>query len=79
MPWEERPQKNVYLASHHLGFPGTGSRLVFYNLDKLSNGDSIVLKDSLGIPYEYQLLRHLYGRVCKGSEQSGSVQGFQAY
>ena len=55
MPWEQRPQKNVYLAGHRLGFPGTGSRLVFYNLDKLSNGDSIVLKDSLGAPYEYRV------------------------
>ena len=55
MPWEERAQKNVYLAGHRLGFPGTGSRLVFYNLDKLSNGDSIVLKDSLGAPYEYRV------------------------
>jgi sortase A len=56
MPWDEqRPQKNVYLAGHRLGFPGTGSRLVFYNLDKLSNGDLIVLKDSLGAPYEYRV------------------------
>jgi sortase A len=55
MPWEERAQKNVYLAGHRLGFPGTGSRLVFYNLDKLSNGDSIVLKDSLGTSYEYRV------------------------
>jgi LPXTG-site transpeptidase (sortase) family protein len=30
-------------------------RLVFYNLDELTNGDSIVLKDSLGIPYEYRV------------------------
>ncbi len=55
MPWEERAQKNVYLAGHRLGFPGTGSRLVFYNLDKLSNGDSIILEDSLGAPYEYRV------------------------
>ena len=56
MPWdEERAQKNVYLAGHRLGFPGTGSRLVFYNLDELSNGDLIVLKDSLGVPYEYRV------------------------
>ena len=39
MPWEERQQKNVYLAGHRLGYPGTGSRLVFYNLDRLSGGD----------------------------------------
>jgi sortase A len=55
MPWEERPQKNVYLAGHRLGWPGTGSRLVFYNLDKLEKGDTVVLKDSLGEPYEYRV------------------------
>jgi sortase A len=55
MPWEERQQKNVYLAGHRLGWPGTGSRLVFYNLDKLKVGDAIVLRDSLGEPYEYRV------------------------
>ena len=55
MPWEEREQKNVYLAGHRLGWPGTGSRLVFYNLDKLKKGDAIVLEDSLGEPYEYRV------------------------
>jgi sortase A len=55
MPWEERDQKNVYLAGHRLGWPGTGSRLVFYNLDTLKKGDSIVLEDSLGEPYEYRV------------------------
>jgi sortase A len=53
MPWEERAQKNVYLAGHRLGFPNTGSRLVFYNLDKLSNGDTVILKDHSGTVYEY--------------------------
>ncbi len=55
MPWEEREQKNVYLAGHRLGFPNTGSRLVFYNLDKLKEGDAIVLEDSLGEAYEYRV------------------------
>jgi sortase A len=55
MPWEERQQKNVYLAGHRLGWPGTGSRLVFYNLDKLKKGDTVVLKDSLGNPYQYRV------------------------
>jgi sortase A len=55
MPWEERDQKNVYLAGHRLGWEGTGSRLVFYNLDKLREGDTIVLEDSLGEPYEYRV------------------------
>ena len=55
MPWDERNQKNVYLAGHRLGFPNTGSRLVFYNLDKLKEGDTVVLEDSLGEPYEYRV------------------------
>ncbi len=55
MPWDERPQKNVYLAGHRLGWPGTKSRLVFYNLDKLRRGDPIMLRDSLGNPYEYRV------------------------
>ncbi len=55
MPWEEREQKNVYLAGHRLGWPGTGSRLVFYNLDKLKKGDTVTLRDSLGNPYEYRV------------------------
>jgi sortase A len=55
MPWEEREQKNVYLAGHRLGWEGTGSRLVFYNLDKLKAGDTVVLEDSLGEPYEYRV------------------------
>jgi LPXTG-site transpeptidase (sortase) family protein len=55
MPWEERQQKNVYLAGHRLGWPGTGSRLVFYNLDKLKEGDWVVLKDSLGTAYNYRV------------------------
>ena len=55
MSWEEREQKNVYLAGHRLGFEGTGSRLVFYNLDKLKKDDPIVLTDSSGKTYEYRV------------------------
>ncbi len=55
MPWEARDQKNVYVAGHRLGFPNTGSRLVFYNLDKLKGGDAVILRDSLGSPYEYRV------------------------
>jgi sortase A len=55
MPWEKRQQKNVYLTGHRLGFPNTGSRLVFYNLDKLSNGDTVILKDHSGTAYEYRV------------------------
>ncbi len=55
MPWEEREQKNVYLAGHRLGWPGTGSHLVFFNLDKLRKGDSVVLSDLSGNTYEYRV------------------------
>ena len=55
MPWEERAQKNVYLAGHRLGYPGTGSRLVFYNLDRLARGDSVTLEDRSGNAYEYRV------------------------
>ena len=55
MPWEERRQKNVYLAGHRLGYPGTGSRLVFYDLDKLTRGDSVTLRDRSGNVYEYRV------------------------
>jgi sortase A len=55
MPWEQRQQKNVYLAGHRLGWPGTGSHLVFYNLDKLSKNDPVFLTDGLGNAYEYRV------------------------
>jgi len=55
MPWEEAEQKNVYLAGHRLGYPNTGSRLVFYNLDKLKGGDKVALRDRSGMVYEYRV------------------------
>ena len=55
MPWDERQQKNVYLAGHRIGYDGSGSRMIFYNLDKLSDGDSIVLKDRSGNVYKYRV------------------------
>jgi sortase A len=55
LPWSGTPQRNVYLAGHRLGWPGTASHLVFYNLDKLGRGDEILLKDRDGRPYRYQV------------------------
>jgi hypothetical protein len=37
VPWDGDPQKNVYIAGHRLGYPGTGSRLIFYNLDTVES------------------------------------------
>lgn len=55
MPWSGDPQKNVYLAGHRLGYPGSGSRLVFYDLDELSDGDRVVLAERDGAVYEYRV------------------------
>ncbi len=38
LPWSNTPHTNVYLAGHRLGWPGTGSHLVFYRLDELDGG-----------------------------------------
>jgi sortase A len=53
LPWSNTPERNVYLAGHRMGFRGTWSRMLFYNLDKLEKGDRIVLKDGRGRAYEY--------------------------
>ncbi len=55
MPWSRSKQRNVYIAGHRLGWPGTKSHLVFYHLDKLARGDEIVLKDRDGTSYRYRV------------------------
>jgi sortase A len=52
-PWEEG--SNVYIAGHRLGYAGTKSFLVFYDLDKLENGDEVYLTDSNGQRYTYRV------------------------
>jgi len=54
-PWSPTPQRNVYLAGHRMGFRGTWSRMLFYNLDKLQKGDVVVLKDRSGRSYKYRV------------------------
>src|SRR5215211_6266058 len=44
-PWSGTPERNVYLAGHRLGWPGTGSHLVFYRLNELGGGERITLRD----------------------------------
>lgn len=56
-PWDAG--SNVYIAGHRLGYPNTKSFLVFYDLNKLKTGDRVVLKDSAGTRYIYQV----YNRV----------------
>lgn len=54
-PWESGA--NVYIAGHRLGYPQTGSFLLFYDLDKLQNGDKVFLRDTEGRRYVYQVFK----------------------
>ena len=54
-PWTTAPQRNVYLAGHRLGWRGTESHLVFYDLDELERGKKILLKDRDGKKYWYRV------------------------
>ena len=52
-PWQE--EANVYIAGHRLGYPQTKSFLVFWDLNRLRRGDSVVLKDAEGRRYVYKV------------------------
>jgi sortase A len=54
-PWQR--VANVYIAGHRLGFPGTKSHLVFYDLNKLDNGDEVILTDANGTKYTYEVFK----------------------
>ena len=55
LPWSETPERNVYLAGHRLGWPGTGSHLVFYRLGELDGGERITLRGREGRKYDYRV------------------------
>jgi sortase A len=55
-PWSDSPERNVYLAGHRLGWPGTGSHLVFYRLNELGGGERITLRDPQGGRYHYRVI-----------------------
>ena len=52
-PWY--PGSNTYIAGHRLGYPGTLSDHVFYYLPNLVVGDEIIITDTLGQTYTYQV------------------------
>jgi sortase A len=54
-PWDAGA--NVYLAGHRLGYPGTPSFLAFYDLDKLENGDEVIVTDADGNEYTYRVFK----------------------
>ena len=56
-PW--RDGSNVYIAGHRMGFPGTKSYLVFWDLNTLENGDKVILTDSSGTKYTYSVYKSL--------------------
>jgi sortase A len=73
-PWSDTPEKNVYLAGHRLGWPGTGSHLVFYRLNELRGGERVTLRDSQGGRYHYRVIK----RFVVGPEDrwvTGRVRG----
>jgi sortase A len=54
-PWQK--EANVYIAGHRVGYPGTKSNLVFWDLNKLEKGDKIFLTDADGTRYTYEVFR----------------------
>ena len=52
-PWVEG--SNTYIAGHRLGYPGTPSDLIFWDLPSLVAGDEVILEDSLGQTYTYRV------------------------
>jgi len=56
-PWED--ESNVYIAGHRLGYLGTDSYLVFWDLDKLEDGDEVFLTDSEGTRYTYEVYENV--------------------
>ena len=56
-PWQE--EANVFIAGHRLGFPDTASNRAFYDLNKLQNGDQVILEDANGKRYEYEVFDQL--------------------
>ncbi|MGI8911175.1 MAG: class E sortase [Rubrobacteraceae bacterium] len=54
-PWQD--EANVYIAGHRLGYPGTKSDRVFWDLDKLEDGDEVILTDADGTKYTYEVFK----------------------
>ena len=59
LPWDRGPARNVYVVGHRLGWPGTGSWKVFYELDELRRGDEVMLTDRRGKIYRYRVSERL--------------------
>jgi sortase A len=62
----------VYIAAHRMGWPGTKSFLIFYDLDALENGDQIFLTDSNGTTYAYSVFNKTIASPTKPNLRSPS-------
>ncbi|MGH3086956.1 MAG: class E sortase [Rubrobacteraceae bacterium] len=67
-PWEN--EANVYIAGHRLGYPNTGSFLVFYDLHELNDGDNVVLRDADGRKYQYKV----FNEVVAEPDQTSMIE-----
>lgn len=52
-PWQQGA--NTYIAGHRIGYPGTGSDRIFYDLDELTAGDEVTVTDAAGEEYVYRI------------------------
>lgn len=52
-PWQD--DANVYIAGHRIGYEGTGSYQIFYDLDLMEEGDEVLLRDAAGDEYRYKV------------------------
>lgn len=52
-PWE--PHSNTYISGHRLGYPGTPSDRVFWDLDRVREGAEVVLEGPDGGLYRYRV------------------------
>ena len=51
-PWQGEGS-NTYIAGHRVGYPGTPSDRVFYDLPTIREGDEVTLTDADGRDYTY--------------------------
>jgi sortase A len=56
LPWQR--EANVYIAGHRVGYAGTGSFLLFFDLDRLREGDEVLL-EGRGRRYVYRVSEKL--------------------
>jgi sortase A len=52
-PWQQGA--NTYIAGHRIGYPGTPSDEIFYDLPELEKGDEITVEDASGGQYVYRV------------------------